>query len=158
MRHDGEIDAGDPGAECQKAEHKRQNARHQQDQQQRHREMADALPEPGQLAPVEKHHEIRKLGIAIDAPIANLAHQVHAHHIAAQCKEGGMSQAQDPQIAPHQIQRHRQQGVTEIFTQQGDGIAAHIQDAALRQQQVGCRSQQHTQPDQGQQQHAPLIL
>ena len=57
---------------------------------------------PGQLFPVQKHHEVGQIAFVI-AIGANLAHQVHAHGITTQRKEHAVAQTQNAGIAPDQI-------------------------------------------------------
>jgi len=42
---------------------------------------------------VQEHHEVGENRHAIDAAAADLAHQVHAHGIAAERKEGAVAEA-----------------------------------------------------------------
>ena len=140
---DRQIDAGDPRAERQPAEHERQHAGHQRHHQHGEAEAVEAVPVPGQLLPVKEHHEVRQRGVAVDAPVADLAHQVHAHGVAAQGEEGAVAEAEDAAVTPHQVQRQRQQGVAQVLAQQADGIAAHVQTGFRRHQQVEQGDDQH---------------
>src|SRR5215469_2555819 len=79
--------------------------------------MVEPPPEPGQLLPIEKHHEVGQQRIAVYAARADLAHQVHTDAVPAQREEGALPEAQDPGIAPDQIQAQREKGITEIFAQ-----------------------------------------
>ncbi len=74
--------------------------------------------------------------MAVDAPVADLAHQVHAHGVAAQGEESAVAEAENAAVAPHQVQRQGQQGVAQVLAQQADGIAAHVQTGLRRHQQV----------------------
>ena len=68
----------------------REQRRHEQHgQRTREPEVVEGLPEPGQLLPVEKHHEVGQLA-AIHALLADRAHQVHAHGVAAEREEDGL--------------------------------------------------------------------
>jgi len=107
------------------------------------------VPVPGQLLPVQEHHEIRQDRVAVGAAIADLAHQVHAHGVAAEGEEGAVAEAEDTEVTPNQVHRYRQQGVTQVFTQQGDGIGADIQGAVFRHEQV-----QRADHNQGGEEHA----
>ena len=103
---DREIDAGDPAAEREPAEDEGEkrpapattmiaaNAKH-----------VEAVPVPGQFLPVQEHHEVGQDRIAVDAAAADLAHQIHAHGIAAEREEGAMAKREDAAIAPDQIDR-----------------------------------------------------
>ena len=51
------------------------------------------MPLLNQLLPIEKHHKIGQQRIAVNAARADLAHQVHAHAVAAEGKEGAVPKA-----------------------------------------------------------------
>ncbi|MEY9268799.1 hypothetical protein ABIF23_008194 [Bradyrhizobium elkanii] len=104
-------------------------------------ELVEAVPVPGQLAPVQEHHEVRQDRVAVDAAAADLAHQVHAHRVAAQREERAVAEREDTAIAPDQIDREREDGVADIFAPQRDQIGRHLEHRALRQQQVRQRDQ-----------------
>ena len=76
-----------------------------------------------------------RIGIAVDAARADLAHQIHAHRIAAEREEGAVAEREDAAIAPDQIERQRQQRVAEIFADQRHDIGRHVQRAVGRQRQ-----------------------
>src|SRR5437868_5440132 len=82
--------------------------------------MVEPVPEPGQFLVVQKHHEIGKDRIGVNAPIPDLAHQIHAHDIAAERKERGMTQRQDADITPHQIERQGEHSEGQVFAEQRD--------------------------------------
>ena len=124
---DREIDAGDAAAEREPAEHEGQHARHQHDHQQRVGEMLEAVPVERQLRPVQEHHEVGQDRVRIDAAGADLPHQIHAHGIAAEREEGAVAEREDAAIAPDQIDRERQQRVAEIFAEQRDEVARHVE-------------------------------
>src|SRR3989344_3073020 len=65
---------------------------------------------PGQLLPVEEHHEVGQVALVV-AVAADLAHEVHAHHIATQSEEQAVAQAQDAGVAPDQVHGERADGV-----------------------------------------------
>ena len=92
LRDDGEIDAGDPRAEGEPAEHEGEDARHEQHHDGGEGKPVEALPEPGQFLPVQEHHEIREDRVGIDAARPDLAHEIHAHGIAAEREEGAVPQ------------------------------------------------------------------
>ena len=94
------------------------------------------MPEPWQFFVVQKHHEVGQDGVAIHTTVANLTHQVHAHGIAAQRKEGGVTQTQDAAVAPHQIHRNRQQAITQILAEQGHGVSRQVERRSIGNQQV----------------------
>ena len=69
--------------------------------------MLRSPPEPGQFAPREKRH---KRGQPVPG---RLAHQVHAHRIAAQGEEYAVPQREHTGIAPDQIEGHGDNCVAE---------------------------------------------
>jgi len=77
------------------AENERERRRHEHDVRHGKPEMVEAVPEPRQPLPVQKDHEIRQEWIPVDASRPDLAHQIHAHRVAAEREEGGMS---DPDL------------------------------------------------------------
>ena len=85
--------------------HEGQQARHQQHHQRREPEHVEAVPVPGQLLVVQEHHEVGQDRIAVDAAAADLAHQVHAHGVAAEREERAVAEREDAAIAPDQIDR-----------------------------------------------------
>ncbi len=126
---DREIDAGDAGAEREPAEAERQQARHQQHHQRREPEHVEAVPVPGQFRIVQEHHEIGQDRIAVDAAAADLAHQIHAHRVAAEREERAMAERENAAIAPDQVDRERQNRVADIFAEQRHQIGRHLQDS-----------------------------
>ena len=66
------------------------------------------------------------IGIAIHAPRANLAHQVHAHRVAPERKEGRVPEAQNAAIPPDQIHRQRQHRVAEILANQRESVDRNV--------------------------------
>ncbi len=103
--------------------------------------MVEAVPEPGQFLPVEEDHEVRQYRIAIDAALADLAHQIHAHGIAAEREEGAVAERENAAIAPDEIERQRQQRIAEILAEQRHEIGRDVQRIGLGQQQIGERHQ-----------------
>ena len=89
---DRQIDAGDARAERQPAEHQRQQRRHQHHHQQRRRRTSRSRASTTADSPAEEHHEVRQLRVAVDAARADLAHQVHAHRVAAEREERRMAE------------------------------------------------------------------
>ena len=141
LRDDREIDAGDARAEREPAEAEGEQARHQQHHQRREPEHVEAVPVPGQLRIVQEHHEVGQDRIAVDAAAADLAHQVHAHGVAAEREERAMAERENAAIAPDQVDREREDGVADIFAQQRHQIGRHLEHRARRQQQVRQRDQ-----------------
>src|SRR5262249_30840220 len=76
-----------------------------------------------------------------DATAADLPHQIHAHGVAAEREEGAVAEREDAAIAPDQIDREREDGVADIFAPQRHQIGRHLEEGALRQQQVRQRNQ-----------------
>ena len=123
---DREIDAGDAAAEGEPAEDEGEQARHQHHHEHGEPEHVEAVPVPGQFLPVEEHHEVGQDRVGIDAARADLAHQVHAHGVAAEREEGAVAEREDAAIAPDQIERERQHGVAEVLAEQRHEIARHM--------------------------------
>jgi hypothetical protein len=67
--------------------------------------MLEAVPVHRQLRPVEEHHEVGQHRMGIDAAGADLAHQVHAHGVAAEREEGAVAEGENAAIAPDQVDR-----------------------------------------------------
>ncbi len=118
LRDDREVDARHAAAEGEPAEHERQHAGHGQDHEGGEREMIEAVPVPGQLLPVQEHHEIGQDRMGIDAARADLAHQVHAHGVAAEREERAMAERENAAVAPHQIEREREQREAQVLAPQ----------------------------------------
>ena len=111
--------------------------------------MVEAVPVPGQLLPIQEHHEVRQQRLAVDAARADLAHQVHAHGVAAEGEEGAVAEAQDAGIAPDQIEAQRQERVADVFAEQRHEIVGQTQRRARRHAEL--RTGTHDD-----QQHAPI--
>ena len=103
---------------------------------------------PGQRLPVEEHHEIGQLALVV-AVAADLAHQVHAHGIAAEREEQAVAQRQDAGVAPDQVHRQRADRVAHDLADQRHRVVAHVEDAAGRHHEVQQRRQRadHQQRD-----------
>ena len=71
-----------------------------------YQKMLGAAPVPGIGLPVEEHHEVRQVAL-VDAVVADRAHQVHAHRVAAEREEQPVAQRQDAGVAPDQVHRQR---------------------------------------------------
>ena len=89
-------------------------------------EMVEAVPKPRQRLPVEEHHEVGQDGIAVHAPRADLAHQIHAHGVAAERKEGRVPEAQNAAVSPDQIHGQRQQRIAEILADQREPVGRDV--------------------------------
>ena len=94
--------------------------------------MIEAVPEPGQRLPVQKHHEVGQDRIAVYASRSDLAHQVHAHGIAAERKECRVSEAQNSAVSPDQIDRQRQHGVTHVLANERERIGRKMKRRCRR--------------------------
>ncbi len=92
----------------------------------REREVVEAVPEPGQRLPVQKHHEVGQDGIAVHAPGADLPHQIHAHRVAAERKKSRVPEAQDAAVSPDQVDRQRQHPVTQILADESDSEGREV--------------------------------
>ena len=135
MGDDGKIHALDARAERKVAKHKGHQPRHQHHQQQGGDKAVAQGPVPGQRLPVQKHHEVRQVTFVI-AVAADLPHQVHAHHIAAQRKKYAVAQAQDAGVTPDQIHRQRADGVTHDFAHQRHRIVTQVKQTVLGHHQI----------------------
>ena len=105
---DRQIDAGDAAAERKPAEHEGEHAGHQHHHQGRIGETIEAVPVDRQFRPVQEHHEVGPDRVGIDAAGADLAHQIHAHGVAAEREERAVAEREDAAIAPDQVDRERQ--------------------------------------------------
>jgi hypothetical protein len=72
------------------------------------------------------------VGIAVDAARADLAHEIHAHAVAADGEKGAMAERENAAIAPDQIEREREHGIAQIFAEQRHEISRHIAELAGR--------------------------
>ncbi len=133
---DRQIDAGDAAAEGEPAEHEGQHARHQHDHQRRIGEMVEAVPVPGQLLPVQEHHEVGQDRVGVAAAGADLAHQVHAHGVAAEREEGAVAEREDAAVAPHEVEREGQQGKAQVLAPQRHGGGRHVEGRGRRHEHV----------------------
>ena len=68
----------------------------------------------GRLLPAEENQEIGNRFVVL-AEVANHAHQVHAHHVAAQAEKQGLPETQQTCVAPKHIHADGQNRVAEIF-------------------------------------------
>ena len=132
LRDDRQVDAGDARSEREPSEHEREQRWSEPDHQDREPEVVEAVPEPRQLGPVEKHHEVGQHRMAVDATRADLAHQIHAHRVAAQREERGMPEAQNAAVAPDEIDGERQRRVAEILADERHGVGREMQRRGLR--------------------------
>ena len=133
---DREVDAGDAAPEGEPAQRQGEQARHQDDHDGGEPELVEAVPEPGQLLVVQEHHEVGQQRIAVLAAAADLAHQVHAHAVAAQREEGGVAEREDAAEAPDEIDGERQRGEAEVLADQLQHPGRHVERAAGRHELV----------------------
>jgi hypothetical protein len=133
---DREVDAGDARSEGEPPEDERQEPRHQDHHEHRDPEPVEGVPVPGQLRPVQEHHEVRQYRVAIDPARADLAHEIHAHGIAPQREEGTMPEAHDPAIAPDEVEGHGQERIGQVFTEERDRVGREVQRRGLGNEQV----------------------
>ena len=115
LRHDREIHARHARTKGQPAEHERQERGRQRHHEEREPEVIESQPEPRQFLPVEEDHEVRQDRIAVHAARADLAHEIHAHGVAAQGKERGVAEAQDAAESPDEIDGERQHRVAQMY-------------------------------------------
>src|SRR5262245_39072881 len=78
------------------------------------------------MVPVQKHHEIGQNRVAVDAARADLAHQVHAHGVAAEGEEGAVAERKDAAEAPDQVDRQREQRIGQVLADQRHRIGRHV--------------------------------
>jgi hypothetical protein len=90
---------------------------------------------PRQFFPIQKHHEVGQVGLVV-AVTANLAHQVHAHGITAECKKNAVAQRQNAGVTPDQIHGQRANGVTHDLANQGYGVVTEMQWVAFGHHEV----------------------
>ena len=83
--------------------------------------MIEARPVPGQLRPIQEHHEIGQQRIAVDAARADLAHEIHAHRIAPEREEGAVAERKNAAIAPDEIEADGEERVAQIFAGERHG-------------------------------------
>ncbi len=121
LRDDGKIHAGDARPEGKPSEHEGEHPRRERHHQERHGKMVESMPEPRQRLIVQKHHEVGQNGIAVDAPRANLAHQIHAHGISTQAKKAACPRLRIPQYPQMRSRRKGQHAVAQILAEEGDG-------------------------------------
>jgi hypothetical protein len=138
---DRQVDAGDAAAESEPAEHEGERAGHSHDHQRGEPELVEAVPVPRQFLPVQEHHEVRQDRVAVDAARADLAHQIHAHRVAAEREERAVAEREDAAIAPDEIERERQHGIGQILAEKRHDVGRHMQRMRNRQQQVRHRHQ-----------------
>ena len=163
MRDDGEVHALDTRAKREVTKHPSQHPGHQHDHQQRGQKAVAEGPMPRQGFPVKEHHEIGQVAFVV-AIGANLAHQVHAHHIAAERKKQTVAERQDAGVAPDQIHGEGTDGVAQDLAHQCDCVVAHVEQAACRHPKVehghhrahGDERGQEQNPALGAQQHGGL--
>ena len=96
--------------------------------------------------PVEEHHEVRELRVSVDAPRPDLAHEVHAHHIAAEAEEGRVAEGEDAEVSPDEVKGDRKKRVAEILAEQGYGVRADIEGAAVLEEGIARNQQKHEYP------------
>src|SRR5579862_4880272 len=98
--------------------------------------MVEAVPVPRQFFPVEEHHEVRKNRILIDAAAADLAHEVHAHGIAAEREKRAVAEREHAAIAPDEVEREREQGIAKIFSEQRHHIVGEMKWRTVGHDQI----------------------
>src|SRR5208337_3866084 len=85
--------------------------------------------------PVQEHHEVGQDRVGVDAPRADLAHQIHAHRIAAEGEERAVAERQDAAIAPDEIERDGEDGVADVFAEQLHQIGRDVEGGIGRRRQ-----------------------
>ena len=61
-------------------------------------------------------------------------HEIHAHRIAAEREERAVAERENAAIAPHEIERDRQDRIAEIFAEQRYEIGRQMQGETRRRQ------------------------
>jgi hypothetical protein len=100
----------------------------------RERKALEAVPVPGQLLPVEEHHEVGERA-AVDAFARDGPHQVHPHPVAAEREEQPVPEAQDPGVAPDQIHRQGGDPETEELAEKRHQVIGQAEDRQERHHQ-----------------------
>jgi hypothetical protein len=138
---DRQVNAGDAGAKGEPAEGERKRAWHEQHHQGREGKPVEPVPEPWQFLPVQEHHKIGKDRVGIDPARPDLAHEVHAHGIAAKGEEGSVPEGENAAETPDQIDGQRQQGEADIFAQKRHEMIGEMQGRVRRGEAVHGRHQ-----------------
>src|SRR5262249_43333760 len=89
-------------------------------------EMVEAMPIPGKLMPVQKHHEVGQDWIAINTARADLAHEMHAHRVAAERKKRAVTERENAAIAPDEIDRKSEQCIAQELARQSHDISRYV--------------------------------
>ena len=84
--------------------------------------------------------------IAVNAPSADLAHQVHPHTVSAQCEKGAVSEAEDAGISPDQIEAQCQERVAQVLAQKRDQVIGHCDSGVRWHPKVEGRDDQNQDP------------
>ena len=93
--------------------------------------------------------------MAVNAAIADHAHQMHAHGIATKRKKGAMTKAEDARITPGKINRKCQDRVANPFARDGHNKIRNAQRMA-RRQRIQQRRQQKQHKNQRYQRDAQI--
>src|SRR5947209_2925518 len=97
--------------------------------------MIEAPPGERQRLVVQEHHEIGQDRICVDAAGADLAHEIHAHRVAAEREESAVTERENAAITPDEIECDGEQREAEILTEQRDEIGRHVERRARRGRQ-----------------------
>ena len=132
LRQDREVHARDTTAEGEPAEDQRQQAGDQHNERQLRTEAVGEVPHgrnlgaandtenlgADPLADLQRCRWQRCIGHGRDDDVLGaLIHQPHADHVAAETKEGEMTQGEDAAVAPDQIHRQCHETQTEGLAQ-----------------------------------------
>ena len=147
LRDDREVDALDARAKGEEAEHECEQAGREDDERHLGDERIRERPVPGELLPVEEDHEVGHRQ-AVLAVAADLAHQVHAHGVAAEREEDAVAEREDAGVAPDEVHRQRADRVAHDLGDQLHGVFAEVEDASCRDEEVGDRHD-HGDDDEG---------
>src|SRR3984893_3324002 len=75
----------------------------------------------------------------VNSARSDLPHQIHAHGIAAERKEGAVAERKNAAIAPDQVDRQRQYRKAKIFSEQRHEIGRQIKRRGRRHEEVEYR-------------------
>ena len=135
---DREVDAGDAARKANQPKTKASRPGTNSTIRQANQNMSKPCQNHGSSLVAQEHHEVGQLGVGVDAAVADLAHHVHAHRVAAEREEGAVAERQDAGVAPDEVERHREQRVGQVLAEQRDDVARHVPGLA-RARRRGCR-------------------
>ncbi len=111
----------------------------------------------GRVFQFQEDHEIRQVGISVHAPRADLTHQVHPDCVAAQGKEGRVTEAENTAVAPDEINRNRQYRVRHVFAEERDRVGGDVERGGFRYRQIQKRNYNRQKQERPQQNTTSLV-